>query len=29
MKAMTLADVEKRIDDDLLAFGNAKHVTES
>ncbi len=28
MKAMTLADVEKRIDDGLLAFGNAKHVTD-
>ena len=28
MKAMTVADVEKRIDDGLLAFGNAKHVTD-
>ncbi len=28
MKAMTRADVEKRIDDGLLAFGNAKHVTD-
>ena len=28
MKAMTLADVEKRIDDNLLAWGTAKHVTE-
>jgi hypothetical protein len=28
MKAMTLADVEKRIDDGLLAFGNAKHVVD-
>jgi alkanesulfonate monooxygenase SsuD/methylene tetrahydromethanopterin reductase-like flavin-dependent oxidoreductase (luciferase family) len=28
MKAMTVADVEKRIEDGLLAFGNAKHVTD-
>ena len=28
MKAMTKADVEKRIDDGLLAFGSAKHVTD-
>lgn len=28
MKAMTMADVEKRIDDGLLAFGDAKHVTD-
>ena len=28
MKAMTPADVEKRIDDGLLAFGSAKHVTD-
>jgi hypothetical protein len=28
MKAMTVADVEKRIDDGLLAFGNAKYVTD-
>ena len=28
MKAMTLADVEKRIDDNLLAWGSPKHVTE-
>lgn len=28
MKQMTLEDVEKRIDDNLLAWGNAKHVTE-
>jgi alkanesulfonate monooxygenase SsuD/methylene tetrahydromethanopterin reductase-like flavin-dependent oxidoreductase (luciferase family) len=28
MKAMTVAEVEKRIDDGLLAFGNAKHVTD-
>jgi hypothetical protein len=28
MKAMTQADVEKRIGDGLLAFGNAKHVTD-
>src|SRR5262249_27846825 len=28
MKQMTLADVEKRIDDNLLAWGSAKPVTE-
>ena len=28
MKAMTTADVEKRIDDNLLAFGSAKHVID-
>jgi alkanesulfonate monooxygenase SsuD/methylene tetrahydromethanopterin reductase-like flavin-dependent oxidoreductase (luciferase family) len=28
MKAMTQADVEKRIDDGLLAFGDARHVAE-
>jgi alkanesulfonate monooxygenase SsuD/methylene tetrahydromethanopterin reductase-like flavin-dependent oxidoreductase (luciferase family) len=28
MKSMTLADVEKRIDDNLLAWGSAKHVAE-
>ena len=28
MKSMTLADVEKRIDDNLLAWGPAKHVAE-
>jgi alkanesulfonate monooxygenase SsuD/methylene tetrahydromethanopterin reductase-like flavin-dependent oxidoreductase (luciferase family) len=28
MKQMTIADVEKRIDENLLAWGNAGHVTE-
>jgi alkanesulfonate monooxygenase SsuD/methylene tetrahydromethanopterin reductase-like flavin-dependent oxidoreductase (luciferase family) len=28
MKAMTLGDVEKRIDDNLLAWGSPRHVTE-
>jgi len=28
MKAMTLADVEKRIDDNLLAWGSPQHVAE-
>ena len=28
MKTMTIADVEKRIDDNMLAWGSAKHVAE-